>query len=192
MHPNRFSLGIALLTGALLTGALLLAANAYARDRQGVAAHDGLSLATAAAQTWAADGFLVYLENDEPVDAHGAAGRWGYLFYSPSLDRARAYSVRDGRIVTAQDLGGHMPAPPVHAGWIDSDAARRAADAEAARVFGRHATAEVATMLLARGAFGDADPDPTSWTVVYHAPGAASLFVTVDAITGAVRRSWRG
>ena len=41
-------------------------------------------------------------------------------------------------------------------------------------------------------AFGDADPDPTSWTVVYRAPGAPALFVTVDAITGAVRRSWRG
>jgi hypothetical protein len=187
MTFTRIVLGLALLAGALATPHA-----AIARERQGVAAHDGLSLATAAAQTWAADGFLVYLENDEPVDAHGAATRWGYLFYSPSRDRARAYSVRDGRIVAAQDLGAHMPAPPVHPGWIDSDAARRAADAEAAHIFGRRATAEVATMLLARGAFGDADPDPTSWTVVYRAPGAPALFVTVDAITGAVRRSWRG
>jgi hypothetical protein len=88
------------------------------------------------------------------VDVHGAATRWGYLFYSPSRDRARAYSVRDGRIVAAQDLGAHMPAPPVHPGWIDSDAARRAADAEAVHVFGRRSTVEVATMLLARGASG--------------------------------------
>lgn len=169
-----------------------LTSPAHAAHRAPVAARDGLAIATSAAQVWAADGFLVYLENDEPVDSQGAAPRWGYLFYSPSLERARAYSVSGGRIVAAEDLKMQFQAPPVHPGWIDSGAARRAADLEATHVFGHSRAFEVATMLLARGAFGDQDPDPTSWTIVYRASGAPSLFVTIDAVTGAVRRSWRG
>lgn len=188
MITARLTARIAMAVLALAwTGTLALAA-----PRPPVVARQGLPVATAAAKVWAADGFLVYLENDEPVDARGFAPRWGYLFYSPSLEKARAYSVREGRIVTAENLAMKLQAPPVHPAWIDSDIARRAADAEAVHVFGRNARPEVTTMLLARGAFGDQDPDPTSWTIVYHVSGAAALFVNVDAVTGAVRRSWRG
>jgi hypothetical protein len=47
-------------------------------------------------------------------------------------------------------------------------------------------------MLLTRGIFHDGDPNRTTWTVVYTAPGKPSLFVVVDARTGDVRRTWRG
>jgi len=47
-------------------------------------------------------------------------------------------------------------------------------------------------MLLMRGAFDDTSPDRTSWTLVYTAPHAPSLFVVVDAAEGKVRRTWRG
>jgi hypothetical protein len=47
-------------------------------------------------------------------------------------------------------------------------------------------------MLLLRGAFDDADPDATTWTLVFTAPNAPSLFVMVDAADGKVRRTWRG
>jgi hypothetical protein len=47
-------------------------------------------------------------------------------------------------------------------------------------------------MLLMRGAFSEKDPDVTTWTFVYSAPGAPSLFVVVDATDGKVQRTWRG
>jgi hypothetical protein len=47
-------------------------------------------------------------------------------------------------------------------------------------------------MLLMRGAMSEGDPDTTTWTFVYSASGAPSLFVVVDATNGKVQRTWRG
>jgi hypothetical protein len=126
------------------------------------------------------------------VDAHGAAARWGYLFYSPRTHKARAYSVQAGTIVVAENLDMKFEAPPVASGWIDSDAALAVAQTETARALPGHATARLKTMLLMRGAFDDSDPDRTTWTLVYTVPGAPSLFVLVDGVDGRVRRTWRG
>jgi hypothetical protein len=155
-------------------------------------ARAGLDLARAAAVTWAADAYLVYLENDEAVDAQGAAPRWGYLFYSPGLDQGRVYSVRGRRIVQAERFDVQLDAPPVPADWIDSDQALAAAERSAGRAFREKHQATLGTMLLMRGAFDEEQPDRTTWTVVYATPGAPSLFVVVDASDGTVRRTWRG
>jgi len=78
------------LAGLLLPLALALASPAPAGDRTPVHARAGLDLASAAANIWAQDASLIYLENDEPLDSHGASLRWGYLFYSPELHRRAA------------------------------------------------------------------------------------------------------
>ena len=64
---------------------MLAAPCATAAKREPFAARAGLAFAEAAAQVWAQDASLVYLENDEDVGVSGAAPRWGYLFYSPGL-----------------------------------------------------------------------------------------------------------
>jgi hypothetical protein len=71
----------------------------------------GLDVARDAARTWSTDARLVYLENDEPVADDGTAVRWGYLFQSASRGKARGYSVRDGKILEAFDLGFDLDAP---------------------------------------------------------------------------------
>jgi hypothetical protein len=156
------------------------------------AARAGLEVATAAAQSWAQDAVLVYLENDEDLDAQGAAVRWGYLFYSTTAQKARAYSVRDGRILAAENLDIKFEAPPVASGWIDSGAAIDAAEREVGRVFKQQSGGRLSTMLLMRGAFDDVNPDRTTWMLIYTVPNAPSLFVVVDAAEGKVRRTWRG
>jgi len=179
---------------ATLAAVLLFApapSAARSHDDPPFAARAGLALATSAATAWAPDAYLVYVENDEPLGADGAAPRWGYLFHSPSLDRSRAWSLAGGRIVTAENLAMAFDAPPVAGGWIDSDAARRAGEA-AAQAFCRDEGGTLSTMLLLRGAFDDADPDATTWTLVFTAPKAPSMFVMVDAASGKVRRTWRG
>jgi dipeptidyl aminopeptidase/acylaminoacyl peptidase len=182
--------------GAAAAGLLwlgLVAAPALARrDPTPFAAKAGLDVARAAASAWAGDAALVYLENDEALDAQGAAGRWGYLFYSPTLDQARVYSVSDGTIVVAERLDMKFEAPPIAGEWIDSGAALAAAESGGAAKFRREEGGQLSTMLLVRGAFHAADPDPTTWTLVYSAPHAPSLFVVVDAADGKVRRVWRG
>lgn len=170
----------------------LAAPPAFAKERAAVQARSGLDLAGAAALSWAADAFLVYVENDEDVDAEGGAVRWGYLFYSPTLDKARGYSVRDGRILTAENLEMKLEAPPLDAGWIDSGAAIAAADRAVGAAYRKQTRGRLATMLLMRGAFSEGDPDRTTWTLIYHADGQAPLFVVVDATDGKVRRTWRG
>jgi hypothetical protein len=157
-----------------------------------VGARSGLDLARAASQSWASDATLIYIENDDPVDAAGHSVRWGYLFYSPTRDQARAYSVRDGRIVVAEDLALRFTAPPLGAEWIDSDAALNAARPEVNRAFAHPIESTLSAMVLLRGAFDDDDPDRATWTLVYHAPGAPELFVMVDAHDGRVRKTWRG
>jgi len=179
--------GRAPIAGLLL--ATLLAAAPASAGAPAVAARAGLELARDAASAWAPDARLVYVENDETLDGAGRASRWGYLFHSPSLDRARAWSVRDGRVVAAEDLDQRFDAPPVGADWLDSDAALAAAErAGGAR---RDFKGRLATMLLMGGVAAEGEPAGATWTFVYGAPGAPSLYVVVDAATGRVRRTWR-
>lgn len=156
-----------------------------------VPARAGLDLALEAARAWAPDAELVYVENDEPLAAGGAAPRWGYLFRSRSADAARGYSVQDGHIVVAADLGFDFEAPPVAAGWIDSDRALAAAD-RAAADYCRRNGGRLATMLLVRGTFDERQPDSTTWTVVYVSDSAPSLMVVIDAARGEVVRTLKG
>lgn len=176
----------------VMTACLLVALPAHAADHVPIEARAGVADAAAGAAIWASDAFLVYVENDEALEPSGATPRWGYLYYSPSLQKARAYSVRDGKILVAEDLEMTFTAPPVTTGWLDSGAALQLADAEAGTAFCRDHAGQVSTMLLTRGAFQDGDPDQTTWTIIYTAPDAPSLFVVVDATAGKVRRTWRG
>jgi hypothetical protein len=176
--------------GLGLTVALALAAPLSAGEPPPTGARSGVDIAHAAAAAWAGDASLVYLENDEAVDAQGASPRWGYLYYSPTQDKARIYSVRAGRIVAAEDLQMKFEAPPVAGDWIDSGRALEVAEREVGRAFRKEHHATLGTMLLVRGAFQNADA--TTWTLIYTAPQEAPLFVMVDAIEGRVRRTWRG
>ena len=177
---------------AVLLGVALGASRASAGKRGPFAARAGLEFAEAAARVWAQDASLVYLENDDDVGASGVAPCWGYLFYSPGRNQARAYSVGDGRIVAAEDPGMKFDAPPVAAQWIDSEAALAAADEHGGREYCRAHAGRVGTMLLTRGTFESGTPDLTTWTVVYTSPAAPSLFVVVDAAQGRFCRTWRG
>ena len=181
---------------ALLLAVALAAAcaprQAAAKPAEPFAARGGLELASAAAQSWSGDAVLVYVENDEGLGTAGTSPRWSYLFYSPSLDRARVWSVRGGRIVVAENLDMRFDAPAVAAGWLDSGAAIAAAERGAGDEFRKLPGAHLDTMLLMRGAFSEGDPDATTWTLVYRAPGVPSLFVVVSAADGKVQRTWRG
>ncbi len=171
---------------------LLCASTATARNAPPFAARQGLELASTAAQSWSADAVLVYVENDEPVDQAGASPRWGYLYYSPSQDRARVWSVRAGRLAVAENLDMRFDAPPVSADWLDSEVALAAAEAGGGAKFRKEHSGRLVSMLLMRGALSEGDPDVTTWTFVYSASGAPSLFVVVDATDGKVQRTWRG
>jgi len=90
------------LLAAAALALLYVAGPVVAKTATPVAARSGLELASAAAQSWSGDAVLVYVENDEAIDAAaGTSPRWSYLFYSASHDRARVWSVRDDRIVVA-------------------------------------------------------------------------------------------
>jgi hypothetical protein len=178
--------------GALLSLLLVAAGPAACEDRTPVHARAGLDLATAAATIWAQDATLIYLENDEPLDTHGASRRWGYLFYSQALNKARGYSVKDGKIVVAEDLAMKFQAPPIPGEWIDSAAAFTIGDEGPARRFCHEHDGTLDTMLLLRGAIEADQPDRTTWMLVYSAPNLPSLFVVLDAADGKVLRTWRG
>lgn len=179
-------------TLATLLLSVVFAGPLAAADRPPFAARAGVESAAPAALAWAQDAVLVYLENDEDLDARGAAERWGYLYYSPSLQKARAYSVRDGKVLVAEDLEMKFEAPPLSPTWIDSEAALQVADQSSGREFCRDHQGRPTTMLLMRGAFHTGEPDQTTWTIVYTSPNAPSLWVVVDAAEGKVRRTWRG
>jgi len=155
-------------------------------------ARSGLEIAANAAHSWADDARLVYLENDEVVGPDGNATRWGYLFYSDRRARARGYSIRDGKLEEAADLGFELDAPPVADQWIDSGAALAAAEKKAGAKYCIDHNGRLATMLLIRGAFHEQTPDATTWAIVYTSPSAPTLFVVVDAAKGDVVRMWRG
>jgi hypothetical protein len=190
--PPHLAVGRLTAHAALAVILLLAGRPASAGSRAPVHARAGLDLATAAAVTWAQDATLIYLENDEPFDSHGASRRWGYLFYSAALDKARGYSVRDGRIVEAEDLAMKFDAPPIAGEWIDSAAAYTIADEGPARRFRHEHDARLDSMVLLRGALEADQPDRITWMLVFSAPNLPSLFVVLDASDGRVLRTWRG
>jgi hypothetical protein len=192
IHASRITSNAARSVALALLVAAVFVAPASARKPSPFNARSGIDLVSSAAHAWATDAILITIENDEPLDGTGGADRWGYLFYSPGQDRCRAYSVRDGRILVAEYLEKKFEAPEVAANWMDSGAALAVADRAAGAAFCRQNQGFARTMLLMRGAFQDEHPDQTTWTVVYSAPHAASLFVMVDAAEGKVRRTWRG
>jgi len=182
----------AFVAALLAAGGVVLPALAGAGDHAPYPARERLEIATVAAQAWAGDAALVYIENDETLDAMGAAERWGYLFYSPTLKTSRAYSVREDKILVAQNLEVKFEPPPVTGPWIDSGAALAAAEHGGGEAYRREHQGSLKTMLLMRGVFDEKEPDATTWTLIYTAPDTAPLFVVVDAVNGKVRRTWRG
>jgi len=175
---------------ALLIGAL--AQPSTAGDPVPFTARHGLELARDAALTWEPDAQLIYLENDEDVRPDGTAQRWGYLFYSPRVEKARGYSVSNGKIKEASDLGFDFDAPPLHDEWIDSQTALKAAEEKAGRKYRQDFGGRLSTMLLIRGAFYDKKPNETTWGLLYTSDTEPALFVVVDATRGKVVRTWRG
>jgi len=190
--PDRVNGLSAILLAGVVAATLVGSTTAIARDPAPFSARAGIDIATSAAQAWAADAYLVYLENDEDLTTTGAADRWGYLFYSPGRHEARAYSVRDGKILTAEDFTVRVDPPPVATEWVDSETAFAVAEEKAGVRYRTEHGGTSAAMLLMRGAFHDRDPNATTWTVVYRAPNTPSLFVVVDAATGKIARTWRG
>lgn len=189
MKRTRWILGAA----TVVLASLASSPGTHAEDRVAMfSARSGLDAATDAAHSWATDAQLVYLENDEIVGPDGSAARWGYLFYSQSRGKARGYSIRDGKLDEATDLGFDFDAPPVSDDWIDSGNALAVAEAKGGARFCVEAGGRLATMLLVRGAFHEQTPNATTWAVVYESPTAPSLFVVVDAKKGEVVRMWRG
>jgi hypothetical protein len=172
--------------------ALVFAVPAASGEHVPFSARSGVDVARDAALSWAADARLVYLENDEGVALDGNASRWSYLFHSAEKGKARGYSVRDGKILEAADLGFDFDAPPLPEQWLDSAAAIAAAEKKAGRKFREEKGGRLASALLIRGAFYDKKPDATTWTLVYQAPDQPTLFVVVDAAEGKVLRTWRG
>lgn len=172
--------------------AALLAAPSSAGDSVPFTARSGADVARDAARSWAADARLIYLENDEIVSANGTAVRWGYLFYSDDKGKARGYSVRDGKILEASDLGFNFEAPPLPDEWVDSGPVLTAAEDKAGRKFRMEHGGQLAAMLLIRGALYEKKPDATTWAVVYTSETAPALVVVIDAAKGKVIKTWRG
>ncbi len=171
---------------------LACALSAGAGEPTRFSARAGVDVAHDAALSWASDAQLVYLENDEMVGPDGTAIRWGYLYYSPLKAKARGYSVRDGKILEAFDLNFDFEPVPVSENWIDSHAARVAAEEKGGQKYCRDYNGHLATMLLIRGAFNDKKPDTTTWALVYESATQPTLFVIVDAHNGDVVRTLRG
>jgi len=155
-------------------------------------ARAGVATAGAAALSWSPDAALVWVENDESPGPLGVAGRWSYLYYSEATDQARVYSVRDGRILAAENLDMKFDAPPVADDWIDSGRALSAAEAAQGDAAKKAPRGALRAMVLARGTMDATEPDRTTWTLVYSTPGAPSTFVVVDAASAKVLRTWRG
>jgi len=191
-HGRRHGRGVGLRPAWALLLVVLIPSAAGAADRAPMAARAGLDIATAAAHLWSPDAYLIYVENDEPIDSHGTAPRWGYLFHSPGLNKSRVYSVREGQIVVAEELGMKFEAPPIAGEWIDSDAVLRIADGGVAHPFRLEHDGRLDTMMLLRGAVEENRPDRTTWMLVYTAPNVPALFVILDAADGKVLRLWRG
>ena len=181
--------------GRLAASLLVLAATAApgtAEETPAAPARKGLEQAFDAARTWSEDAYLIYLENDEPLDASGDAARWGYLFHSPSRGISRGYALENGSIRVASDLGFEFPSPPLPAQWVDSAVAFEEAEKECGREYREKTAGTIASMFLVGGLLHPKNPAAATWAILYESPGEPGLWVVVDAESGKVVRRWRG
>jgi len=178
--------------GAAVLVGFALAATARAGEPSRVGARAPLALAQTAAAAWAADAQLVYVESDEPVAATGESARWGYLFFSKTLGRGRAYSIEDDDIEIAEDFPFEFDAPPLPLEWIDSAEVVGRATAAASEGGGAGAAPQLTSMFLVRGILNAEEPDAATWGLVYEAGTAPKQIVVMDARTGKFVRRWRG
>ena len=144
-----------------------------------------LDVALAAADAWAEDARLVWVENDAPVDEAGRAAAWGFLFYSPARGTMRSYSVQGEALRLAEDHAVTAPAPGL-AEWLDSSAVVRKAWDRAREHAPAGCTLE--SLLLVRGVFA---PE-AAWVAVFARGDSPRLYVVCDARSGDVLRDWRG
>jgi hypothetical protein len=152
---------------------------------QPVTARAGMELATAAADAWADDARLVWVENDAPIDGTGHADAWGYLYYSREKHAMRSWSVRDARIVAAVDHTVSAEAPALDAGWKDSsEIATRAFAARGSQP----ALATLQSLVLVRGVFAPG----AAWVAVFDDGPGPKLHVLLDAASGNLLKRWRG
>ena len=171
---------------------LLAATAAFADEAPPVSARQGLDQAFDAAHTWAEDAYLIYLENDETVGASGQALRWGYLFHSPARGISRGYSIENGTIRVASDLGFEFPSPPLPRQWVDSAEAFAEAEKECGHDYCKKTGGSVASMFLVGGLLHPKNPEAATWAIFYESKGEPGLWVVVDAESGKVVRRWRG
>lgn len=172
--PASMSLGVMLAAGA-------------ARAEDAAAARAGLGMAGAAADAWADDARLVWIENDTALDAEGRAAQWGYLYYSREKHAMRSWSVREARIVAAVDHTVSAEAPALDADWQDSNAIAPRAWDEGGREFCATGGTLV-SLVLVRGVFA---PE-AAWCAVFDRGQGPSLYVLLDAKSGDVKKRWRG
>jgi hypothetical protein len=166
---------------------LCAARPARAGDERAQTARDGLSLAQAAADAWADDARLVWIENDAELDAQGRAAAWGYLYFSPEKRSLRSYSVRDRKLTVAQDHRVSTEAPGVDLGWKDSGDAARAAWKHGGREFASGG-GTLESLLLVRGVFAQ----ESAWVAIFNAGQGPRLYLVLDALKGEVLKRWRG
>jgi hypothetical protein len=168
---------------ALLLGALL-GATSEAVAGQASSARAYLPLAAQAADAWADDARLVWLENDAPVDTSGTASAWGFLYYSPVLGAMRSWSIRNGKIEHAEDHAVRVTAPALRQEWLDSSRVVAGALSEARRA----GAGALESLVLSCGVFHA----EVAWVAVFATSDSTKLYVVVDANAGDVVRSWRG
>lgn len=177
---------------SLLAAAALVASDTVAEELSPISAASVQSLAEEAASAWAADARLLYVENDSDVGDDGRAERWGYLFWSEQRQASRAYSLRDGEIVLAEDPQVDLPSLPVTHQWIDSGRAVSRANDEGGTSYREKRGGHIENVVLVRGVFHEEHPERATWTVVYTAADAPALWVVIDAESGDLVKKWEG
>jgi hypothetical protein len=156
-------------------------------DAAAATARAGMQLAAAAADAWADDARLVWIENDTPIDPQGDAAAWGYLYYSASLHAMRSWSIKAGEIVHAEDQAVIAAAPPIAIEWQDSDAMAGVAWRELGSEI-QASGAALENLVLARGVFAE----ETAWVAVFAVGDAPRHFLLFDAKSGGFIKRWRG
>jgi hypothetical protein len=150
-------------------------------------ARGGAALAAAAADAWADDARLVWIENEDALDERGRAAAWGYLYYSREKHAMRSWSVREARIDRAADHAVSAEAVALDPEWKDSAEIVERAWQGGGREFCASG-GTLSHLVLVRGVFAS----ESSWCAVFDNGAGPDLFILLDATSGDVKKRWRG
>ncbi|NOZ60441.1 MAG: T9SS type A sorting domain-containing protein [Calditrichaeota bacterium] len=139
------------------------------------------------AQNWASDAVLIHVGPGSPLPPDGKSSIWAYSYYSPSQNTGRIFYAMVAGPISSENLSARLPSnEALPENWIDSDVATAAAEANGGSAYrSRNPNAIMVGNTSKNMLEYYGRPSKAVWRFVYGSYSETTMFIFIDAVSGA-------